>query len=235
MDNFHVERNHDRYTISIQGFKRVDLHGIDLNERIFFSEAIYEGKNFLERACLENNIFMYGQSCGKLYNKELADEYNLRFPVDIKHSEDHVFYLQNLLYIRRIYTYPGTKYCYQLDLGKETLTHRQLSYNEALNRFYKLESICSKVVTCLNITNTDVLHQIYYFSVTGGLSLVLQSIYISNLSIQERRSALKLMKHDLHKLKNKFCPNRLKGKILKFLLLNMPLSINDWLLLRSFV
>lgn len=227
LSNFRAEEINDDTTLSVQGFKRIDIAGHDLYDGISFQNQVYEGKHFMTKACSESGIFMYGQSCGKLYNKHLVDLYNIRFPEDIRHSEDHVFFLNYLLQVTRIILHTGEKYLYQLDNGTVSLTHRIIPYEHAIKRYYHLDCVSKKFVEKFKIIDNLLLYQISYFSVTGSLSVAYQSLYKELPNRKDRLEKLKFIKHEVKINKSKFCPKSHSGKILKFMLIICPLTLCD--------
>ena len=96
LQNFHVEELEDDSCLSVQGYKRVDIKGRFLGEQYNLPTKIYSGSLFMERAFKECGLFMYGQSIGKLYNKNIIEVNNLRIATDFNLSEDHLFFLQYL-------------------------------------------------------------------------------------------------------------------------------------------
>lgn len=230
LENFHPERLVRDSQLSIQGFKRVDMNGNTLDEVVDFKTAVYRGKDEIVDAFINNDIFMYGQSCGKLYNKSLIEENGIKLSTDIKLSEDHLFYLQYLLHVSDIFTYSGTKYCYQMADAEQSLTHRVLPWLETLTRFHLLYKASEDVIKHYTIKNEHLLHKIYYFSVTGGISLTLNSLYLGESNPKKRKEVLGILAEDMKECGCKYHPNGVKGKIFKYILLNTPVCIQDFLL-----
>lgn len=230
LENFHPERLVRNCQLSIQGFKRVDMNGKILDEVVDFKTAVYRGKHEIVDAFINNDIFMYGQSCGKLYNKPLIEEAGIMLSTDIKLSEDHLFYLQYLLHVSEIFTYSGTKYCYQMADAEQSLTHRVIPWSETLTRFHLLYKASEDVIKHYNIKSKQLLYKIYYFSVTGGISLTLNSLYSGDNNPIKRKEVLGILADDMKECGCKYHPNGVKGKIFKLILLYAPGEIQDFLL-----
>ena len=232
LDNFHVEDLQSDYALSMQGFKRVDMQGNVLDEVYEFTDGIYHGKEEIVQAFLENDVFMYGHSCGKLYNKVLVSLYNITFSSELKLSEDHLFYMQYLTHVTEVHTHSGVKYCYQMADAELSLTHRVLPWSETLKRSHEIYRAAEDVVKKFDISNSELLHKIHYFSVTGAISLTLSSLYKTERNKAERIRILRILKGDMQACGSKYCPNGIKGRLFKYILLYMPISIQDMILSR---
>lgn len=230
LENFHVEDCKNEVTLSCQGMKRVDLLGNSLGEKYCFSNSIYVGNGFMEKAFREENLYSYGQSVGKLYNKSICDKYAIRLRTDIRWSEDHLFYLQYLLWVTEIHTHEGCLYLYQLDAGQSSLTHRHLPYMEALNIFKCLYPAADAVVQKFGLEGSTVMYKINYHSVTAGFSNVLQNLYRERPNKDVRISVLKELRRYMIQLHEKYNPNRNVAKLLKPMLLYVPIPLLDTVL-----
>ena len=138
--------------------------------------------------------------------------------------------MQYLLYVSDIFTYSGTKYCYQMADAEQSLTHRVLPWLETLTRFHLLYKASEDVIKHYTIKNEHLLHKIYYFSVTGGISLTLNSLYRGEGNPKKRKEVLGILAEDMKECGCKYHPNGVKGKIFKYILLNAPVYIQDFLL-----
>lgn len=231
--NFHVERLSSNTSLSIQGFKRVSLDGMELGETLSYKNISYQGPDFLEKAFVESDLFAYGQSCGKLYNKVVVDQNELSMSEVIRHSEDQLFYLQYLLHVTDIQLHSGSMYCYQFT-GEQSLTHIRIPYEEGVERFVCLEKACLSVIEKHKLTNRDILNKIYYYYMTGGISIILQSLYKEEFNNDIRVKVLELISDKIKENTSRFNPNGVKGKLLKYCILWVPLHINDKLLAMLF-
>lgn len=75
----------------------------------------------------------------KLFNKEIIDQYSLRFAEDLMISEDYLFTTSYAVLVQYIYIIPETLYHYHFD-SQESLIHR------AGNRELPFEAYCSGFV-----------------------------------------------------------------------------------------
>lgn len=232
LSNFHEDELQSDYALSMQGFKRVDMQGNILDEVYELADGVYHGKEGIARSFLDNDVFMYGQSCGKLYNKVLVSQHNTTLSTELKLSEDHLFYMQYLLHVTDVHTHSGTKYCYQMADAEMSLTHRVLPWEETLKRFHEIYRAAEDIVKQYDITNSDLLHKVHYFSVTGAISLTLSSLYKTERNKAERIKVLGILKDDMKECGSKYCPNGMKGKLFKYVLLYMPVSVQDIILSR---
>ena len=151
----------------------------------------------------------------------------------IRHSEDQLFYLQYLLHVTDIQLHSGSMYCYQFT-GEQSLTHIRIPYEEGVKRFVCLEKACLNVLEKHKLTNQDVLNKIYYYCMTGGISIILQSLYKEEFNNDARVKVLELISDKIKENTSKFNPNGVKGKLLKYCILWLPLHINDKLLAMLF-
>lgn len=234
LENFHVENCLDMRTLSCQGFKRVNMKGENLGEQYDFIDSIYTGKDFLKKAFEENDLYSYGQSVGKLYNKFICDKYDIRLNTDIYWCEDHLFYLQYLLHVKEIQLHSGCLYLYQFCEGQTTLTHRILPYKEALNIFHNMYDAANAIVQKYTLENSVVMKKINYHSITAGFSLVINSLYKEENDFQKRMLILAILHSDMKKMYKRYNPNKFKGKIIGLMFLYLPLPILD-IILKYFI
>ena len=234
LENFHVENCQDMGVLSCQGFKRVNMQGKALGEQYDFVDSVYVGDGFLKRAFEENDLYSYGQSVGKLYNKFICDKYNIRLNTDIYWCEDHLFYLQYLLHVKEIQLHSGCLYLYQLSEGQITLTHRFLPYKEALNIFHCIYGAANAVVQKYALENSVVMKKINYHSITAGFSLVINSLYKEEGDFRKRMVILTILRSDMKNMGKRYNPNGFKGKMIKPMLLYLPLAMFD-IILKYFI
>mgnify|MGYP000158287329 FL=1 len=233
LENFHVETCKSNEILSVQGFKRVDLQGNLLGEEFNFTEGIYSGDLFLETSFIENSLYNYGQSVGKLYNKALCDKFNVRLNTEIHWSEDHLFYLQYMIHVNEIHTHAGSLYLYQFDESQPTLTHRLLSYKEALKIFHSIYPAANALVKKFDLKDDSVLQKINYHSVTAGFSLVIWNLYREEEDKCIRMQVLRNLRGDMNEMKNKYNPNGAMARLLKYAILYLPVSFLDTILQKK--
>lgn len=227
IENFHVEQCENDCVLSCQGFVRVDTTGKTLGEEYNLKDKVYKGERFIDHAFCESDLYSFGQSVGKLYNKTLCDRYNIRLNTSFSWSEDHLFYLQYLLHIDEIKTHSGCLYFYQYAAGQQTLTHRPLPYKEAIKIFHNIYPAADALVRQYDLSSSAMVKKIYYHSVTAGFSIVLRNLYREEQDKSERRMVLRLLRKDMRQMREKYNPHGVKGKIIKPLLLWLPINLLD--------
>lgn len=233
LENFHVEECKKETVLSCQGLKRVDLQGKALGEEFCFHNRLYVGDRFMEKAFGEERLYDYGQSVGKLYNKAVCDKHGIRLNTNIRWSEDHLFYLQYLLWVEEIHTNAGCLYLYQFATGQETLTHRSLPYAEALEIFKCLYPAADAVVQKFGLRDSAIIDRINYHSVTAGFSNVLRNLYRERPSKDVRISILKELRRYMMQLHKKYNPHGTVAKLLEPMLLYMPIPLLDIILITT--
>lgn len=92
--------------------------------RIIPEEAYYSYAEVLDGISDINKHRMFGYVCNKLYRTSIIKEKNLRFREDITISEDRIFALQYLHYVRNMQVVAASAYNYELQESGLTLRHR---------------------------------------------------------------------------------------------------------------
>lgn len=229
LENFQVEKCKNAATLSIQGFKRVNMQGQEIGERMTFSNSTFTGSLHIRGAFEKESLYSFGHSIGKLYNKKVCIKNGIQFNTKIRWGEDHLFYLEYLVHINEIQTHSGTLYLYQLAENAETLTHRKLGTIEALNIFHSIEAAASALVEKFKLHDSSVIDSINYHSVTAGFSNVLQSLD-KTIARHERILYLDVLQKDMRRLSAKYKANSLKGKVIKYILLYSPSALTEKIL-----
>lgn len=230
LDNFHLARHFGESNIIImQGYRRVKSDMAFLNEAIDLQDAVYSGAGAVDKAFSSDSVFEYGQVVGKLYDMSLVRQLGLRFTTEFQLSEDHLFYLTYLTAVKNIVTYHGTLYNYIWEDGITGLSRRKHPYNTMLTRYFRLVDACDRLIECQYLSQRNK-EKLAYFSVTCSVSLFLASLYSQKFQKKERLAAIQRLLADKRRLRVHFKPNSLNGKLLRFILLNMPLTISDRLM-----
>lgn len=229
--NFHLDTYRADATsiIIMQGYHRISPDKKELGENINLCEATYDGPNFLENAFISDSLFEYGQVVGKLYDFEIIKANNIRFTSDFHLSEDHLFYLTYLLHTTKIITYSGTLYNYIWEENSISLSRKSHPYRELYRRYEAILDVCLALKSKHRFSHTNI-ERIDYFAVTGSLSLLLQALYIQEDSILNRKESLHLILHNRNIIVQSFKPKSIRGKILRNVLLRLPLPVADLLL-----
>lgn len=71
-----------------------------------------------------NTQSMFGYVCNKCYRRSIIEEHQLRFRTDISLSEDRLFALEYMPYVRSLQLTDGCSYYYELQSNGLTLRHR---------------------------------------------------------------------------------------------------------------
>lgn len=90
--------------------------------------GIYCEDNVLEGISDINKYSMFGYVCNKLYRRSIIKEHNITFRTDINISEDRIFALQYMAYVKEMRTINKSAYFYIMQTTGLTL--RQRSYEE---------------------------------------------------------------------------------------------------------
>lgn len=114
----------------------VDLVFQGLNEihldksirKIIPTQAYYSFTNVLDGISDINRHKMFGYVCNKLYKTSIIKENNIQFREDINLSEDRIFALQYLRYVRNMQVVAASAYNYELQ--ESGLTLKQRSFDE---------------------------------------------------------------------------------------------------------
>lgn len=230
IDNFHLVRHCGESDIIImQGYRRVTSDMELLDEAIDLQDAVYSGAGAVDRAFSSDSVFEYGQVVGKLYDMSLVRKLDLRFSTEFQLSEDHLFYLTYLTAVKKIVTYHGTLYNYIWEDGITGLSRRKHPYDTMLTRYFRLVDACDRLVESHHLSPRNI-DKLAYFSVTGSISLFLASLYSQEFQKKERLAAIRRLLTDKGRLRVHFKPNSFTGKMLRFILLNPPLTISDGLM-----
>lgn len=88
------------------------------------SAEIYEKATLSDAIADINTQSMFGYVCNKCYRRSIIEEHHLRFRTDISLSEDRIFALEYMLYVRRMQVVSGCSYYYELQHSGLTLKRR---------------------------------------------------------------------------------------------------------------
>ena len=96
-------------TLIIQGLKQ--HHNENCINRIEFEEFLLTGTD-IQKAFDDKEIFEYGYTVAKLYNRNIVSRFNIRFNEQIAYSEDMLFMLDYILHCNTIIFASGSNYNY---------------------------------------------------------------------------------------------------------------------------
>lgn len=105
----------DEKALIIQGLKQVNIKGEEI-KKIEFENTILK-KTEIKKAFDEKEIFEYGYTVAKLYNREIINKYHIRFNEQISYSEDMLFMLEYILNSNIIKFIGGANYNYITDIS----------------------------------------------------------------------------------------------------------------------
>lgn len=123
-------------------------------------------------------ILEYGITIAKVYNRELLNQYRIRFDTALSTHEDHLFYFSYLPYVKSFCFRHTGIYNYVLEDGNNQTSlsrnlHRYTSYQYA---FEHLSSRCKEIACLWNIPY-DKLPQIRHFLLYVKLKTVRSAFY----------------------------------------------------------
>lgn len=216
-----------RNTIVITGVKRVEFDNNKILWQREFPNQILEigNKNEFSNEIISNEVLMYGTICGKLYNREIINQYFLRFDERLSLHEDHLFYFQYLSFVNTIVLVDGLMYCYVSDTKKITLsTNKVHSFDELYLANVLLKKNFNRLMLVWDITPDMRFSSILNF-IYSMYTRALQSGYKLNLTKDKRLKALSYCNKS--ELKMSYNPPSIQGKIFKFVLRIFPIFIAD--------
>lgn len=101
-------------------------HGVET--RKIPQPKLYSRHELCEAIADINRQSMFGYVCNKCYRRSIIEEHHLRFRTDINLSEDRIFALEYMQYVRKMQITDGCSYIYELQ--SSGLTLRSRSYEE---------------------------------------------------------------------------------------------------------
>lgn len=218
--------------ISIQGYKRVTFDGISLGESKNFSSSYYN-ETAIPRSFELENLLDYGQTVGKLYETELIKKHGIKFTSEFRLSEDHLFLFQILPLITGIKMNSGTFYLYQEWGEGVNITRQVMRHTESIARFMRLRSASKSLREKYHSIDDKTISWMDAFIYTGGISLILQSLYNNYIENNQRIEILKWLKSSPDNFIKRFNPKSLKGKILKEFIHILPSKTTDYILSKA--
>ncbi len=225
--NSDVHENADNIII-LQGYKRVSETYEELGEEIFYYDSTYYGTNFLEKAFSSQKIFEFGQSIGKLYSTRTIKKNSIYFPENFRLSEDHHFFIQYLSHTKKLITRSGKFYNYIYHNTDCSLSQKKHPHYEIYQRYLALLDACERLKSNHSLSKEINERLIDYFAVTSSISLLLSTLYTTNVNKKERIELLTVLHKDNY-IKFNFCPKNIKGKIIKNIIFKLPISLQDFI------
>ena len=208
----------DEKALIIQGLKQVNIKGEEI-KKIEFENTILK-KTEIKKAFDEKEIFEYGYTVAKLYNRNIIDKHNIRFNEQISYSEDMLFMLEYILHCDFIKFVQGSLYNYVIDVS--TLSQRYNSYESEFLLFTEYTRLNQAIASKFSFTPT-------YKSHRNSALILMRSIYSLYKTEGHNRKARteiikRIRKENGKFLRKYYTPNIVFLKILKqVLFLNIRL------------
>ena len=149
----------------IQGFRQ--HFSKDEIKRTEFKKETLVGSD-IKKAFEENEIFEYGFTIAKLYNRNLVNKFNIRFNEQISYSEDLLFMLDYILHCNSISFVSGAHYNYILK--KSGLSQRYNSFESEYLLFTEYTKKNQAIANKWGFTPS-------YKSLRCGALMLMRSIY----------------------------------------------------------
>lgn len=121
IQNF-IEGLSDEIDLVFQGINEVKDNGMIIKK--VPDEASYDYADILNGISDINKHSMFGYVCNKLYRRSIIVKHHLAFRTDINISEDRIFALQYLAYVKKMRTISKSAYFYALQASGLTLKKR---------------------------------------------------------------------------------------------------------------
>lgn len=180
----YVERNYleslcvnieNEKTLIIQGLKQVNSKGEEIKKIDFGNSTLYG--NQIQKAFDEKEIFEYGYTVAKLYNRNIIEKHNIRFNEQIFYSEDMLFMLEYILNCDTIKFIGGANYNYITDISN--LSQRYNSFESEYLLFTQYAKTNQDIANKRRFTPS-------YKSQRYGALILMRSIY--SLFVNKDRS-----------------------------------------------
>lgn len=119
-------------------------------------------------------LYNFGHPFSKLYQTKILKESNIKFDTKIRYSEDLLFMLQYLQYVKTVIFLPSAKYNYN-NQNANSLINQFHSFESEFYCFKRIKYAIDNIILCLNLDldSTDKL----YFKTVHYYSRAIQSIY----------------------------------------------------------
>lgn len=118
----------------IQGFSMVYSNGVRINRE--FKDKTYRRES-IRNAFEDINLNRCGFPFAKVFENNIIQKYNIRFPLGIHYGEDKMFLWQYMLHVECLKTLSGTNYQYCIRSDANNLSERLFSYDSEY-RYYQM-------------------------------------------------------------------------------------------------
>lgn len=208
----------DAKTLIIQGLKQVNGTGEEI-KKIEFEYSTHCGGE-VQKAFDDKEIFEYGYTVAKLYNREIIDKHCIRFNEQISYSEDMLFMLEYILRCNNITFIKGANYNYVTETS--SLSQRYNKFDSEFLLFTEYTRLNQAIADRFSFAQT-------YKSQRYGALILMRSIYSLYKTEGHNRKARteiikRIRKENGNFLRKYYTPNIVFLKILKqVLFLNIRL------------
>ena len=201
-------------TFIIQGLKQVSSKGEEI-KKIEFEDSILTDTE-IQKAFDEKEIFEYGYTVAKLYNRDIINKHNIKFNEQISYSEDMLFMLEYILHCNSIKFIEGANYNYITE--SSNLSQRYNSHESEYLLFIEYTRLSISIAEKWRFTPS-------YRAKRYGALILMRSIYsmyiAENWNDRIRIARLKQLKKEHHAyIKHYYSPNILLFRFLKFVFLS---------------
>lgn len=138
---------------------------VENNELKYWPSRYYKGIVVLESVedySLLDEVLVYGTPWGKLYNSQIIKKYNIRFDNNLSIHEDHCFYFEYILHVKRIQVIDKVCYYYRVEGNGMSLSSSLKSLDMLLYSYKRLDVLSNDIVTCFRL-DIDKLTAIKHF------------------------------------------------------------------------
>lgn len=170
----------DNKTLIIQGLKEVTNIGSIIKKNEFENEILSNA--YIKKAFNEKEIFKYGYTVAKLYNRQTINEQRIRFNEAISYSEDLLFMLEYILHCDRIKFIGGAHYNYVTEAS--ILSQRYNSFESE----YLLFQTFIKLIKEISITFS---FEIPRNTLKYGGLILMRSLYSMYVNKYNRKTRIK--------------------------------------------
>lgn len=202
----------DEKALIIQGLKQVNIKGEEI-KKIEFKNTILTDTE-IQKAFDEKEIFEYGYTVAKLYNRGIIDIHNIRFNECISYSEDMLFMLEYILHCNNITFINGANYNYVT--GTSSLSQRYTTFDSEFLLFTEYTRLYKAIADKNSFKTT-------YRSQRYGSLILMRSIYclykVDGYNRKERIEIIQRIKMEYGKfLSEYYTPKIAFLKLLKWIL-----------------
>ena len=204
----------DEKALIIQGLKQVNNSGEEV-KRIEFEYSLLNGTT-IHTAYNDKEIYEYGYTVAKLYNRDIINKHRIKFNEQISYSEDMLFMLEYILHCNSIKFIEGANYNYITE--SSNLSQRYNSHESEYLLFIEYTRLSIAIAEKWRFTPS-------YRAKRYGALILMRSIYsmyiAENWNDRIRIARLKQLKKEHHAyIKHYYSPNILLFRFLKFVFLS---------------